>query len=143
MSRHRKTDRASTPPLLDPNHPDALTAFRARVATGDYSAVFGRGLRRALRDAAQDTSLEPEIGALRLTLMRLLTEESDPSRLAAGVSRIAQVALQAARLRQDTNPELDSIHAHVLRQLDVIEAEYAAAQSAAPSRTWTLEEGLR
>jgi hypothetical protein len=74
-------------------------AFRARLATGDYEEVIGAALRRVLQGAAASPALDAEVGALRVALARLIREERDPSRLAAGVARVADVALRAAKLR--------------------------------------------
>lgn len=106
---------------------DGLAAFRARLMAGDLDGIIGCGLRRSLRDAAADPSLDAEIGALRLALVRLLKEERDPSRLAAGVSRIAGVAVQAARLRQNPDANLNEIRSLLAKELDAVEAEYAQA----------------
>lgn len=103
----------------------ALDRFRERLLAGNYDALIGRGLRRTLRGAAADASLEAEIGALRLTLVRLLNEEHDPSRLAAGVSRVAGVAVQAARLRTSPDADLEQIRALLLREIDAVEREYS------------------
>lgn len=103
-----------------------LATFRKRLAAGNYDALIGQGLRRTLHGAAADQGLEAEIGALRLTLIRLLNEESDPSRLAVGVSRIAGVAVQAARLRNAPEADLESIRTLLLRELDAVEQEYTA-----------------
>lgn len=102
-----------------------LARFRERLAGGSYDAVIGMGLRRTLRGAAADTGLEAEIGALRLTLVRLLNEEHDPSRLAAGVSRVASVAVQAARLRGGPDADLNEIQTLMMRELEAVEREYA------------------
>ena len=102
---------------------EGLAAFRARLAGGDYDAVLGPGLRGTLRGAAADAGLEAEIGALRLALVRLLDEERDPSRLAAGVARVAGVAVQAARLRQGGDADAEEIRAVMLRALAAFEAE--------------------
>jgi hypothetical protein len=101
----------------------ALAAFRERLAAGDYDAVLGPGLRGALRGAAADASLEAEIGALRLVLARLLQEEGDPSRLASGVARVAGVSVQAARLRQSADADVDEVRATLLKVLADFEAE--------------------
>lgn len=114
-------------------HADPLSAFRANVATGSYHAVVGRPLRRALREAARDPGLEAEIGALRLALARLLQEEGDVSRLALGVSRLARVAVQAARLREGPDDALADIASAMQRELDAIEAEFAAASRKPPT----------
>jgi hypothetical protein len=111
--------------LVDNHQSENLRTFRDRLAGGDYDALLGRGLRRTLRAAAADGGLEAEIGALRLALAKLLQEEHDPSRLAAGVSRVAGVAVQAARLRTSSDSDLDDIRAMLLRELESIEAEFA------------------
>jgi hypothetical protein len=98
-------------------------AFRARLAAGDYDAVLGPALRRVLRGAAADPGMEAEIGALRLALIRLLDEERDPSRLAAGVARLASVAVQAARLRQGGESTWKELQALLERELAEIEGE--------------------
>jgi hypothetical protein len=100
-----------------------LAAFRDRLKAGDYDAMLGPGLRGTLRGAAEDAGLEAEIGALRLVLVRLLEEEQDPSRLAAGVARVAGVAVQAARLRQGGEAEMEEMRAVLLRGLEALEAE--------------------
>lgn len=114
-----------------------LRRFRDRLADGNYDAVIGAGLKRTLHGAAADTGLEAEIGALRLTLVRLLNEERDPSRLAAGVSRVAAVAVQAARLRNAPEADVAEIRTALLRELDAVEREYslAASQGGGDDRT--------
>jgi hypothetical protein len=110
---------------------NGLAAFRARLEAGDYDAVLGPGLRGTLRGAAADAGLEAEIGALRLALARLLREEGDPSRLAAGVARVAGVAVQAARLRQGTDGDRQELRESLLRGLAELEADLEAAHRAA------------
>jgi hypothetical protein len=122
-NRARPPERPDTA-LADSRQPENLRAFRDRLAGGDYDALLGRGLRRTLRAAAADGGLEAEIGALRLALAKLLQEEHDPSRLAAGVSRVAGVAVQAARLRTSADADLDEIRAMLLRELETIETEF-------------------
>lgn len=102
-----------------------MVDFQARLATGDYDALLGAGLREALRGAAADDGLEAEIGALRLALARLLQEEGDPSRLATGVARVAGVAVQAARLRRVPGAG-DELREALLQGLAGYEAERAA-----------------
>ena len=74
--------------------------FRRRVEAGDYRGLFGPGLAEVLTQAAADRNLTDEIGALRVVLARLLVEEEDATRLAAGVARAAGVAVQAARAQR-------------------------------------------
>jgi hypothetical protein len=111
---------------------DALSAFRARLASGRFSTVLGAPLRRTIRDAATDPGLDAEVGALRLALARLLTEERDPSRLAAGVARLTAVAVQAARLRQSADDDPNDIRAILARALAELDADLAAEQTTPP-----------
>ena len=124
-SRHQPSD--------DPQRDDdganlgdaGAAAFRARLATGDYETVVGPELRRVLQGALVAPDLEEELGAVRVSLARLIHEERDPSRLAAGVARLTSVAVQAARLRQSGNAEADTITAILEKTLAEIEAEAA------------------
>ena len=61
----------------------------------------GARLAAALARAAADPGLDEEVGALRLTLARLLREEeADPLKVATAVARLAAVGVQAARTRR-------------------------------------------
>jgi hypothetical protein len=111
------------PPVPSP----ALDIFRARVESGDYDALLGRKLRSSLRQAAQEPTVEPEIGALRLAMVRLLREEQDPTRLANGISRLASVSVRAAHLRPTPSSEFDDLSTYFRHVLAEIDAEQAAA----------------
>jgi hypothetical protein len=124
--RNRTLELALAEAAVDANEePDSGSLFRARLAAGDYDALIGQGLRRTLQRAAADSSLEAEIGALRVALAKLLNEEDDASRLAAGVSRVAGVAVQAARLRNSASADGEGFRSTLLRELDAYEKELA------------------
>jgi hypothetical protein len=98
---------------------DRMAAFRARLAAGNADALVSPELREGLRVVAADAGVEAEVGALRVALARLLEEEGDASRLAAGVARVAGVAVQAAKLRQGGgNEETQVMLRRVLAQID-------------------------
>lgn len=124
-SHRRNRSTKQHPSDLDAGEePHTLSLFRTRLAAGDYDAVIGKGLRRTLQGAAADATLEAEVGALRVALAKLLREEDDPTRLAAGVSRVAGVAIQAARLR-NASADVESFRNTFLRELDAFEKERA------------------
>jgi hypothetical protein len=100
-----------------------LATHRAGLLAGDYDAFVGEHLRGALREAAADTDLETEIGALRVALIRVLHEEHDPSRLAVSVARLAAGAVQAARVRHNPDSERDEIQRIWLREIEAIDSE--------------------
>jgi hypothetical protein len=114
---------ANNPPVPSP----ALDTFRSRLESGDYDALLGRKLRSSLRQAAEEPTVEPGIGALRLAMVRLLREEQNPTRLANGVSRLASVAVRAAHLRPTPTSEFDGLSTYLQRVLDEMDAEQAAA----------------
>ncbi len=125
MSQSRNLPTTHQDDVINPPVPPRdLEIFRARLDAGDYDALLGRRLRSSLRQAAQETSLDPEIGALRLAMVRLLREELDPTRLANGISRLANVSVRAAHLRPSAS---DDLSAHLQRVLAEIDAEKAAA----------------
>jgi hypothetical protein len=78
---------------------DPAAEFRARLEEGDYRRLLGAAIHSVIQQAAAEPGLDDEIGMLRVVLARLLMEEGDPAKLAAGAARIAQVAVQAARAR--------------------------------------------
>ena len=84
----------------------AAAEFRRRLEDGEYRGLFGRRLGEVLAQAAADRGLGDEIGALRVTLARLLVEEQDPQKLAASVARVAGVAVQATRAQRAISGEL-------------------------------------
>jgi hypothetical protein len=104
-------------------------SFAARLSAGDYASLLPPGLRDALRQASADAGLEAEIGALRVALLRLLQEERDPSRMAAGIARVAGVALQALRLQQAGSAGAPELRLVVVQELLTIEAEAAKKQN--------------
>jgi hypothetical protein len=69
-----------------------------------------------------ETGLAEEIEALRFVLHRLLSEEDDLARLAAGVARIASVVIQAAKAQQalsgNRSDELATALMRALAELD-------------------------
>lgn len=94
---------------IDPPELDALderaAEFERRLARGDYRYLFGEVLREIIKQAATEPGLTDEIGVLRIVLARLLVEETDPKQLAASVSRVAAVAIQAARAQRAISGE--------------------------------------
>jgi hypothetical protein len=124
--RHQECDevhRQEHHPHLEDVHD--REAFAERLSAGDYHSLLTPGLRDALRQASADAGLEAEIGALRVALLRLLQEERDPSRMAAGIARVAGVALQALRQQQAGSAGAPELQVMVVQRLLTIEAEQA------------------
>jgi hypothetical protein len=79
---------------------DAAALFQRRLAGGDYHALLEQEVWDAIAAAGAERGLTHEIGLLRVVLARLLSEESDPSRLAQSVARVTSVLVQAARAQR-------------------------------------------
>ncbi|MGI8977064.1 MAG: hypothetical protein ACR2GS_10120 [Thermomicrobiales bacterium] len=99
--------------------------FRERVERGDYAGLFDDHLSQVMRQAATavaERGLTDEIGALRYVLARLLMEEDDLTKLAANVTRVTSVAVQAARAQRAISGEvaqgLTSALTQILTELD-------------------------
>jgi hypothetical protein len=73
---------------------------------GSYRELLGPTLSRIMAEAAADTGLDDEVGALRVTMARVLSEESDPVRLAQAISRLSAASVAAARARRAITGEL-------------------------------------
>ena len=102
----------------------ALRAFRERLARGEYRGLFEPPLGEVLSQAAAEQGLADEVGAVRVALARLLTEEEDASKLAVGVARLVGVAIQAVKTRraigEGTEGTSDELTAALSRMLDEI-----------------------
>jgi hypothetical protein len=104
---------------------DAHARFLELLNRGEYAGFFDDRLLEVMRQAAQAMSergLTEEIGALRMVLSRLVKEEQDLSKLTASVTRVASVAVQAARTQRaingDTARGLTSALTQILAELD-------------------------
>jgi hypothetical protein len=84
---------------------DAAERFQERLAQGDYRSLLDPEVWEAIDSAGAERGLSNEIGLLRVVLVRLLSEESDPSRLAQGVARVTSVLVQAARAERAISGE--------------------------------------
>jgi hypothetical protein len=67
----------------------AARRFRQRVQRGDFAALFSGKFREMIQQAGSVEGLTGEIGALRLAVLRLITEEDDPTKMATALSKVA------------------------------------------------------
>jgi hypothetical protein len=108
-SRLTTSDSSGNSPDSRPTTHDsaaAAAAFRARLEAGDYRALLGRRLGEVMAEAAGEAGVGDELGALRVVMARLLTEEEDLVVLAPLVARIASVSIQAARAQRAISGQL-------------------------------------
>ena len=87
--------------------PDSRAAtFRARLESSDYRELLGDRLGEVMAEAAAEAGVADELGALRIVMARLLTEEEDLAVLAPLIARIASVSIQAARVQRAISGQL-------------------------------------
>jgi hypothetical protein len=100
------SDSSGSSPDFRPRTSDSSAAFRARLESGDYRALLGHRLGEVMAEAAGEAGVADELGALRVVMARLLTEEDDLEVLAPLVARIASVSIQAARAQRAISGQL-------------------------------------
>lgn len=76
------------------------TPFERALETGSLLDLHGASIDTLIHQAAIEVTekgVVDELGALRIVLTRLVTEEHDLGKLTSEVARVAAVALQAAK----------------------------------------------
>ena len=103
----------------------AFARFQELLGRGEYAGFFDDQVIEVMRQATQamsDRGLTEEIGALRMVLSRLVKEEQDLTKLASSVTRVASVAVQAARTQRaitgDAAQGLTNALTQILAELD-------------------------
>jgi hypothetical protein len=82
----------------------AAESFRRRLTNGEYRELFDAPLSRILNQAAEQRTLDDEIGAIRFALARILAEETDPRHLALAVARLSRASVATSRERRESTP---------------------------------------
>jgi hypothetical protein len=67
----------------------AAQEFRRQVMRGDYAVLFSSEMLRTLTEAGKGYDLQPEIGMMRMAMLRLMLDEENPSRLAHGLAKLS------------------------------------------------------
>ena len=105
--------------------------FRERVKQGRYDELLDEPVRMVLRDGAAIRGVDEELGAIRFALAKLLAEELDASKLAAGVARLTTAAVQAMKMGQTIGDEVDASLADLLNEILIdLEKESQVARAA-------------
>ena len=78
---------------------EAAQEFRRGVLRGDYATLFSTEMVQALTEEGKGYDLQPEIGMMRVAMLRLMLDEKDPSRLAHALAKLGG-ALGKAMERQ-------------------------------------------
>lgn len=91
--------------------------FRERVESGRYADLLDERVRRVLREGAAIPGLDEELGAVRFALAKLLAEELDASKLAAGVARLTSAAVQAMKLDRARGDAAETSLAELIEEI--------------------------
>lgn len=79
------------------------TAYQRALESGDLAELNDMPINRLIQKVGQShggKGVLDELGALRIVLTRLVTEQDDLDLLTANVTRVASVALHAARTQR-------------------------------------------
>ena len=109
-------ERAAGEQLDDPQV-ELRAQFRERIRQGNYDALLDPSVRMLLREGAAIRGMDEELGAIRFALAKLLAEELDASKLAAGVARLTSAAVQAMKMGQALGDETDESLADLLNEI--------------------------
>jgi len=91
---------------LDPDQverSEAFHRFRQRAKHGRFDQLLEAPTRRMLEQAAAVEGFELELGALRYGLMRVLAEETDPTRMALALARLSNAGVRARLANGDVD----------------------------------------
>ncbi len=91
--------------------------FQERVASGRYADLFDERVRRVLCEGAAIPGPDEELGAIRFALAKLLAEELDASKLAAGVARLTSAAVQAMKLDRARGDAAEASLAELIEEI--------------------------
>ncbi len=91
--------------------------FQERVESGRYADLLDERVRRVLREGAAIPGLDEELGAIRFALAKLLAEELDASKLAAGVARLTSAAVQAMKLDRARGDAAETSLAELIEEI--------------------------
>lgn len=123
-------ERAAGEQLDDPQV-ELRAQFRERIRQGTYDALLDPSVRMLLREGAAIRGMDEELGAIRFALAKLLAEELDASKLAAGVARLTSAAVQAMKIGQALGDETDESLADLLNEILIdLEKESQVARAA-------------
>lgn len=95
-SRFARVDGDRCTAHRDAVNPDSAPArspeaevFAARIEQGDYRALFGGNVNSLIRQAAEESGLDNELGVLRVVMARLMSDtDADPAATAAAIAKI-------------------------------------------------------
>ncbi|MCA9860688.1 MAG: hypothetical protein KC438_13250 [Thermomicrobiales bacterium] len=108
--------------------------FRELMDRGSYDGLFAASVRSVLDEGAAIPGVTEELGAIRIALAKLLAEEPDANKLAAGVARLASASVQLLKIGQartdDDGESLASVIDQILIDLEREEREAREAWQA-------------
>ncbi len=92
-------------------------AFQRRVDRGRYDELLRPQVRELMRAGAAIHGLDEELGAIRFALQKLMAEETDANKLAAGIARLTSASVQAMKLGQALGNASDASLADLFNEI--------------------------
>jgi hypothetical protein len=125
-------------PKDDEDPREALRAsFQRRVDRGRYDELLSPQIRSLMQTGAAIRGLDEELGAIRFALAKLLAEETDAGKLAAGVARLTSASVQAMKLGQVLGDATDASLADLFNEILIEMEEESRAKREAAERAGT------
>lgn len=75
-------------------------AFTKQVQQGEYAALQSAKMLQMLDDSGGEANLTREIGMLRMAMLRVLTEEEQPSRMAHALAKLSFAVGRTMKLQE-------------------------------------------
>lgn len=92
-------------------------AFERRVDRGRYDELLSPQIRALMQSGAAIRGLDEELGAIRYALQKLMAEEQDANKLAAGIARLTSASVQAMKLGQMLGDASDASLADLFNEI--------------------------
>ncbi len=130
--------------------------FIRQVQQGEYAALQSAKMLQMLDDSGSEANLTREIGMLRMAMLRVLTEEEQPSRMAHALAKLSfavarTMKLQEGELKESRELSEGERWSIAMAQLfPPLPAEDASAESVAMTlkrervmqEVWQIMEGI-
>jgi hypothetical protein len=122
--------------LVEATNPEARDGaakrFRQKVERGDFALLFADRMEALFTEDKR--GFEDELGALRVAMMRLLLEESDPAKLAMALSAVTNAQVRAAKAQEQLGD--------VPRSREALQKAVKQVEQATRRLTWEEQQEL-
>lgn len=80
---------------------EAVSTFRTQLERGEYAALKSAQMLQMLDESGGELDLTREIGMLRIAMLRVLSEEEQPSRMAHALAKLSFAMGRTMKLQEE------------------------------------------